>query len=627
MTRRSFAILAMLAGALPAHATPAPPPETFVLIVTNNRSSELGRPALSYADDDGAKYYEVYRAVAPAAHVHLLTEFDRDTLRLFPALANVVQPPTKHNVSAVVAQISGEVAAARRAGRAAEFTFVFAGHGDVDAGRGFLELGDGRLTSDDLEALLSKVAATTSHVILDSCNSFFVINARKPGGRRFATPADAAESLGKRLPNVGVFLSTSAESEVFEWSELQSGIFSHAVRSGLLGAADANGDGAVSYEELAAFVDTATIGVKNPSFRPKVFARGPNNNRDAVLFSAGRSPARTLTLDTARSARITVRDADDLPWLDLFKEAGAAMALHLPPNLDTATIEELEVTATGSQVVARRRVVADVDGQGMSLDTVALADPTHAARGPNELFRMLFTHPFGPRAVVAYRTAEASEPPPVYGISREDSTRMNLLLTQIGGAEHGNRMLGAYGLSMLGVGIGATAFAIDEQHRVARYALLGIGTGVLIGGIVARFRQGPAEKLHDRLLGGLAGSGDPDAVVADIERRLDEVARDYHQTRLLVRGGGIGMLAINSVLFALNERNAHNAPAFDPTVGRIAYGAGLFVGGLALVSSLYEFPIERMAHLWSSDPAIHRTARMSIAPSDGGFLIGATGSF
>jgi len=42
---------------------------------------------------------------------------------------------------------------------------------------------------------------------------------------------------------VGVFLSTSAESEVFGWSELQSGVFSHAVRSGLMGAADANHDG------------------------------------------------------------------------------------------------------------------------------------------------------------------------------------------------------------------------------------------------------------------------------------------------------------------------------------------------------------------------------------------------
>src|SRR5262249_25541258 len=150
-------------------------------------------------------------------------------------------------------ELAGRIRREQAAGKDTDFYFVYAGHGDVDRGRGFLELRDGAFTSDDLERLLKRVAATRSHVILDSCNSFFVINSRKPGGTRFATPEDATRSLSARLPNVGVFLSTSAEAEVFEWSELQSGIFSHAVRSGLAGAADANGDGVVSYQELAAF--------------------------------------------------------------------------------------------------------------------------------------------------------------------------------------------------------------------------------------------------------------------------------------------------------------------------------------------------------------------------------------
>src|SRR5690606_15812874 len=106
---------------------------------------------------------------------------------------------------------------------------------------------------------------------------------RKPGGRRFATPEDAARALSSRLPNVGVFLSTSADGEAFEWSEIQSGIFSHVVRSGLLGAADANADGSVSYVELAAFVDTATSEVPNPLMRPQVFARGPGALDDAPI--------------------------------------------------------------------------------------------------------------------------------------------------------------------------------------------------------------------------------------------------------------------------------------------------------------------------------------------------------
>ncbi len=113
--------------------------------------------------------------------------------------------------------------------------------------------------------MLKSIPSTRSHVILDSCNSFFVLNARKPGGQRLAVTAEAAKSLSDRLPNVGVFLSTSAEAEVFEWSELQSGIFSHAVRSGLLGGADADGDGEVSYDELRGFIEVASQKVKTPS--------------------------------------------------------------------------------------------------------------------------------------------------------------------------------------------------------------------------------------------------------------------------------------------------------------------------------------------------------------------------
>ena len=158
--------------------------------------------------------------------------------------------------------------------------FVFAGHGDVDEGTGFIELADARFTSDDLEQWLRAIPFSRGHVILDSCNSFFMLSERKPGGRYYATPEDAARSLASRLPNVGVFLSTSAEGESFEWSELQSGVFSHVVRSGLLGAADADGDGSVSYVELAAFVATATADVKNPNMRPHVFMRGPGGRDD-----------------------------------------------------------------------------------------------------------------------------------------------------------------------------------------------------------------------------------------------------------------------------------------------------------------------------------------------------------
>ena len=38
---------------------------TFAIVVTSNRSPRLSRPDLRYADDDGAKYYELFRMLAP----------------------------------------------------------------------------------------------------------------------------------------------------------------------------------------------------------------------------------------------------------------------------------------------------------------------------------------------------------------------------------------------------------------------------------------------------------------------------------------------------------------------------------------------------------------------------------
>jgi hypothetical protein len=184
---------------------------SLALVVANNRSAQLGRPPLQYAAMDGAKYHELFASFLGEENTVLLTDLDRDTARLFPGLVASARSPTRANVDEAVRSLARRAAEARRAGRLVRFYFAFAGHGDVDKGRGFLELIDGPFTSDDLDALLRRIGASEAHVILDSCNSFFVVNPRRPGGRRFGTPRDAAENLARRLPNVGVFLSTSAE--------------------------------------------------------------------------------------------------------------------------------------------------------------------------------------------------------------------------------------------------------------------------------------------------------------------------------------------------------------------------------------------------------------------------------
>ncbi|HEY5285466.1 MAG TPA: caspase family protein, partial [Polyangia bacterium] len=223
---------------------------TFALVVTNNRSSSLTMPDLQYADDDGARYFRLFRSVADADSVVLLTTFDRSSAAAYPDLAGVAKAPTKAAVETAARQIAAAVKSAREGGAKTTFYFVYAGHGDVEEGRGTVDLEDGRVDGQFIErAIIETIPADTKHVLLDSCDSFFVLNPRKPGGRRWATPKDMALGFSKRHPEVGLFLSTNSDAEVFEWSELESGVFSHELRSGLSGAADVDGDGSVSYAE------------------------------------------------------------------------------------------------------------------------------------------------------------------------------------------------------------------------------------------------------------------------------------------------------------------------------------------------------------------------------------------
>jgi hypothetical protein len=479
-----FATLAAFLTAPASRAdSPAPVRRTaFAVVIGNNRSLGSRRPDLHYADDDAAKYFAILRTVAPD-HVSLLADFDEDTARLFPEAHARAVPPTRAQLRRVGRELAERVEAASSAGSETDVYFVFAGHGDVDEGTGFIELADSRFTSVDLEQWLRAIPFSRGHVILDSCNSFFMLGERKPGGRYYATSEDAVRSLAVRLPNVGVFLSTSAEGVSFEWSEIQSGVFSHVVRSGLLGAADADGDGTVSYLELAAFVATATADVRNPNMRPHVFSRGPGGHDEQPIIAArGRTGARTFRLSDAAPMRVRLRDRDSMPVLDANEEAGLPLVLTLPDEwTEGAAIERAGSGDGGSplQVYAVPEATPE-----LTLASLEPITPRGALRGPAEIFQTLFTRPFGPRAVASYITEASAAPPPVYGVSREDAERMDLLLGQVESAEHGQRMLS--GLVWIGAGAvlgisGGSEFVFGDRLMGLTRSSANIWGGVTTG--------------------------------------------------------------------------------------------------------------------------------------------------
>ena len=134
-----------------------------------------------------------------------------------------------------------------------------------------------------------------------------------------------------RYPRVGVVLSTSGAGATHEWSRYRGGVFSHEVRSALTGAADANEDGRVDYDELEAFLAAANLSMPVPKGRPRVFVRPPKIDRAAPLLTMERGLP-VLTLPDQVTGHYYLEDDRGLRYAELNKAEGHAMKLRLIPR-------------------------------------------------------------------------------------------------------------------------------------------------------------------------------------------------------------------------------------------------------------------------------------------------------
>jgi hypothetical protein len=345
MSRRlvtALVLLAALAGPRAARAAP-PAEDIFALVIGNNASLDPAVKPLRYADDDAARAYELFAAVAERAW--LLTVMDADTQQAFPHLVALAQPPRLDLVRAVMNDLVAAMKRSRAAGRRTVLYFYFAGHGQVGADReGWLALLDGRLTRSDLfRDVIARSPADVNHVIIDACNAYFVVAARGDGvPARAVRGFLAAESLA-RYPTTGVIVSTASAAETHEWSAYRSGVFSHELLSALAGAADVDGDGRVTYHEAAAAMAAANVTVRDPRARLAVFARPPSADRRAALFDLARlrrvapgepRPARGrvagfLTLPQALTGHYFLEDDRGVRTVDLNKSGEQPLRIAL----------------------------------------------------------------------------------------------------------------------------------------------------------------------------------------------------------------------------------------------------------------------------------------------------------
>jgi hypothetical protein len=456
---------ALLVAALGATvAAPAPEPPAYLGIVIGfNRSSRPHQAPLRYADDDALQNAALLARLG--AETEFLAELDDDTRRLHPEARPI--PPTLANLEAAVARLDARAEALHRAGRRVEWFLFYGGHGDVENNEGRVELDGGQLTRTRLRRLLAGLEADRIHLVVDACKSYFLVHERGGDDRR-PVPAGPWPSLLPGLrPEVGLMLSTSSDQDSHEWEALEAGIFSHEVRSALLGGADLDGDGVVRYVEVGAFVEAANAPIANARFRPRVHVRPPAGD-GAVLALAdlGGDPADLAGLDGHH-------------WLE--DARGVRLAdLHPAPSLP------LRVIVPGERPLFLHRADGTAVYPVASSGAVRLGDlapePSGVGRrGAVHLaFQRLFSAPIGAANLASYRATGLERAAPAL------ERRPAWLAPSLLGA---GLALGGSGAAALAVSTQVRAGAedasqVERQVANGRLRALNVAGGVLVGAAV-----------------------------------------------------------------------------------------------------------------------------------------------
>src|SRR5687768_801094 len=249
----------------------------YAVVIGVNQPAREGQKPLRFADDDAVRFHTLFRQLSGDAALFSL--LDEETQRIYPEVVGEAEIPDERAIFDRFQQMFERIAADERSGVRTELYFVYSGHGYVDdRGEGHLGLHGATLSRSELyDQILSRSPARVNHVIVDACDAYFFVQSRGDPRIEQLLQQRAQDYLDRqslaRYPNTGAILSTASAAESHEWSEIRAGVFSHEVRSALLGAADADEDARISYQELEAFVLAANAGVAHVAAERAVFVR------------------------------------------------------------------------------------------------------------------------------------------------------------------------------------------------------------------------------------------------------------------------------------------------------------------------------------------------------------------
>jgi len=316
--RRLFSTFALWSGLVfglwcaPKVAFAADAIDRFVLVVgANDGGAE--RVHLRYASTDARAFEAVLRDVGGLS------------------TGEVLDQPSVRGMVAALARLARASHSAREAGRRSELVFYFSGHADD---RGLL-LGEEVISYAALRKSLQAFPADVRIGIIDSCTSG-QITRHKGGTRRtgFMTgiPSDVRGMA---------FLTSSSASEPAQESDVIGGsYFTHALVSGLRGAADVDRDSIVTlseayrfaFDETLASTETTIGGAQHPAYEIQLAG-----THDFVLTDL-RAASATVEVAADIRGRLTLRDREGRLAAELDKRSGDVITLAVPEGRYQATV-------------------------------------------------------------------------------------------------------------------------------------------------------------------------------------------------------------------------------------------------------------------------------------------------
>ncbi len=303
--RRAALALAAIAPLLAAPAA-ARAAARYAVVVGSNEGA-TGRPILWFAEKDA----ERFRGVLVE-----LGEFAPENVQLLEA-------PGARRVRDAIGAANAALQRARAAGEHPLFLFYFSGH----ASSGGIELGQERLSFDELRSLVTATAADARIAIVDACEAGLLTQVK---GATAAPTLDFALPAPDAVSGTAFIASTAVGESAQESAAIGGSFFTHNLEIALRGAGDTDGDGLVTLGEAFRYTSAQTLagtlstaaGGQHATYEFKMSGRG-----DVVLADLRRADAR-LTLPRDPGSTYVLRGPASL--LAEVTAGGKPITLALP---------------------------------------------------------------------------------------------------------------------------------------------------------------------------------------------------------------------------------------------------------------------------------------------------------